>query len=72
MGIDLTMPSIYRPGVFNEDFIWIDRPIENGTTNLVIYPLDNDRFSNKERFLEDIIAVRDSVGEANIPWSRYP
>ena len=72
MGIDLTMPSIYRPGVFKKDFIWIDRPIENGTMNLVIYPLDNDRFSNKERFLEDIIAVRDSVGEVNIPGPDIP
>ena len=40
--------------------------------NLVIYPLDDDRFSNKERFLEDIIAVRDSVGEVNIPGPDVP
>ena len=72
MGVDFTTPSIYRPGVFKDDFIWIDRPIENGTMNLVIYPLSGDRFLDRDRFLEDIIAVRDSVGEANIPGPDLP
>ena len=67
LGINLTMPSIYRPGVVDSTFIWIDRPVENGTMNLLIYPLNQKRFLNRDQFLEEVIAVRDSVGKARVP-----
>ncbi len=66
-GINLTIPSIYRPAKFTEDFAWIDRPIENGTMNLLVYALNPGQFSNEDNFLEDLIRMRDSVGRAHVP-----
>jgi hypothetical protein len=72
LGINLTIPSIYRPGVVDSTFIWIDRPVENGTMNLLIYPLNQKRFLNRDQFLEEVIAVRDSVGKARVPGPEIP
>ncbi len=66
-GIELSIPSIYRPGKFSQDFAWIDRPIENGTMNLLVYTLDANYFSNEKTFLQDLIAMRDSIGKAHVP-----
>ena len=66
-GIDLTIPSIYKPAKFTGDFAWIDRPIENGTMNLLVYAVDTGRFSDEDTFLEDLIRMRDSVGRAQVP-----
>lgn len=72
LGINLTIPSIYRPGVVDSTFVWIDRPIENGTMNLLIYPLNQNRFTRRDQFLDDVIAVRDSVGQARVPGPEIP
>ena len=66
-GIELTIPSIYRPAKFTDSFAWIDRPVENGSMNLLVYTLEADHFDNETTFLQDLIAMRDSVGKAHVP-----
>ena len=66
-GIELTIPSIYRPAKFTDSFAWIDRPVENGSMNLLVYTLEADHFDNEATFLQDLITMRDSVGKAHVP-----
>lgn len=66
-GIELTIPSIYRPAKFTEDFAWIDRPVENGSMNLLVYTLNENYFDDQDTFLQDLIAMRDSIGKAHVP-----
>ena len=66
-GITLKVPSIYKVGKQEDGFVWIDREIQKGTANIIVYQLPAHSFTNDSTLVRDIIAMRDSIGEKFIP-----
>lgn len=66
-GISLKVPSIYKVGKQEENFVWIDREIQKGTANILVYEAPANAFNNDSTLVRDIIAMRDSIGEKFIP-----
>jgi len=66
-GISMTIPSAYRVGKQEDNFVWLDRQIPKGNMNIVVYSMPEDSFKNDSTFVRDIIAMRDSIGKKFIP-----
>ncbi len=66
-GIGMTIPSAYRVGKQEENFVWLDRQIPKGTMNIVVYSMPEDSFVNDSTFVGDVVAMRDSIGKKYIP-----
>lgn len=66
-GIAMKIPSIYTVGKQEDNFVWIDREIQKGTANIVVYTMPADSFQSDSTLVRDIIAMRDSIGEKYIP-----
>ena len=71
-GISLSLPSIYTVGLEEEGFVWIDRPVEKGTMNILVYSMPENSFATDSTFIRDIIAMRDSIGKQFIPGPDMP
>ncbi len=71
-GISLTLPSVYKVGKQEENFVWIDRQIQKGSMNIIAYTMPWDSFTNDSTFVKDIIRMRDSIGEKYIPGPDMP
>jgi len=69
LGITLNMPSVYRVGREEANFVWIDRQIPKGTMNIIAYTIPANTFKNDSTFVKDIVKMRDSIGEQYIPGS---
>ena len=67
LGLTLNFPSAYRIASTDDSFVWARRDIESGSVNFIIYELNKDRIDLNAPILEQIIAIRDSVGEKQIP-----
>lgn len=66
-GIQLNVPSLYKVGRREENFVWMDIQIPKGTMNIIAYEMPWDYFSNDSTFVQDIVRMRDSVGQKYIP-----
>ena len=66
-GISLKIPSVYKIGKQEDNFVWIDREIQKGTGNIIVYEMPSNSFASDSTFVKDIIAMRDSIGEQYIP-----
>ncbi|MEC7769985.1 MAG: DUF4837 family protein [Bacteroidota bacterium] len=66
-GIQLNVPSLYKVGRREDNFVWMDIEIPKGTMNIVAYEMPWDYFSNDSTFVQDIVRMRDSIGEKYIP-----
>jgi len=62
LGISLNVPSIYKVGREEDNFVWIDRQIQKGTMNIIAYSVPWNTFDNDSTFVQDIIKMRDSIG----------
>lgn len=71
-GISLSLPSIYKVGKQEDNFVWIDRQIQKGTMNIIVYALPWDSFQNDSTFVKDIVQMRDSIGAKYIPGPDVP
>lgn len=71
-GISLRLPTIYKLGKEEDNFVWIDREIQKGSMNIIAYSLPGDSFSNDSTFVKDIIQMRDSIGKTYIPGPDIP
>ncbi len=69
LGITLNLPSVYKVGREEDNFVWIDRQIPKGNMNVIAYSMPADNFKNDATFVKDIIRMRDSIGQAFIPGS---
>ncbi|WP_394974414.1 DUF4837 family protein [uncultured Croceitalea sp.] len=67
LGIHLDIPSVYRVGKHEENFVWIDRQILKGNMNIIAYSMPWDSFSNDSTFVRDIVKMRDSIGKKYVP-----
>jgi hypothetical protein len=70
--ISLKIPSIYRVGREEDNFVWIDRQIQKGNMNIIAYTVPWDSFQNDSTFVQDIIKMRDSIGKLYIPGEDIP
>lgn len=71
-GITLSLPSIYKTGKQEDNFVWIDREIQKGTMNLLAYEMPLDYFDNDTTLIQDIVRMRDSIGQQFIPGPDLP
>lgn len=71
-GITLSMPSVYKVGKQEDNFVWIDRQIPKGVMNIIVYSMPGDSFNNDSTFVKEIVAMRDSIGKKYIPGPDMP
>ncbi len=70
--ISLDMPSVYKVGRQEANFVWIDHQIPKGTMNVIAYTMPGDSFSNDTTLVRDIVSMRDSIGQLYIPGPDVP
>ncbi len=66
-GISLRLPSLYKVGKQEEGFVWIDREIQKGSMNILVYEMPADSFQSDSTLVQDIVQMRDSIGKKYIP-----
>ena len=64
-GIQLSYPSAYTTVKDSLNFVWIEKPIQKGSMNLIAYTLAASAFEKPS--LKRVIVIRDSIGKAHIP-----
>ncbi len=67
LNISMQVPSAYKVGKEEENFVWIDRQIPKGNMNLIAYSLPRERFNKDSTLVHDIVHVHDSIGARYIP-----
>ncbi|MEL0261997.1 MAG: DUF4837 family protein [Flavobacteriaceae bacterium] len=63
--LTLTYPSAYSTFKEADNFLWMQKPIQKGHLNFVIYTLPRTALYGKVN--QRILALRDSIGKAHIP-----
>ncbi|NNJ89031.1 MAG: DUF4837 family protein [Eudoraea sp.] len=71
-GITIRLPSIYKLGKQEDNFVWIDREIQKGSMNIIAYEIPRNSLTNDSTFVTDFIRMRDSIGEKYIPGPDFP
>lgn len=71
-GISLRLPSVYEVGKEEDNFVWIDREIQKGSMNIIVYEMPGDSFESDSTFVQDIVQMRDSIGQKYIPGPDVP
>ena len=66
-GIQLKVPSLYKVGKRDKNFVWMDIQIPKGTMNIIAYSMPWDSFKSDSTLVQDIVRMRDSIGEKYIP-----
>ncbi len=66
-GISLNVPSLYKVGKHEKNFVWMDIQIPKGTMNIVAYAMPWNSFANDSTFVSDIVKMRDSIGKKYVP-----
>lgn len=66
-GVKLKVPSLYKVGKQEKNFVWMDIQIPKGTMNIIAYTMPWDSFENDSTFVGDIIKMRDSIGKKYVP-----
>lgn len=61
----LLYPSAYNTVKDTTNFLWIEKPVQKGTMNLVAYRLPSGALNPPS--LKRVIAIRDSIGALHIP-----
>ncbi len=70
--ISMSVPSIYTVGVEKDNFVWIDRVIQNGNMNIITYQMPLNSLSTDSTLVRDIVKMRDSIGAMHIPGPDVP
>lgn len=65
-GVDLKIPSAYRIALATDEFYWVRKSLEAGTTNIMVYEVPLD-YIEEENIIGSIIKMRDEVGSALLP-----
>lgn len=71
-GITMNIPSMYKVGRQEDNFVWLDRQIQEGTMNIIAYTMPQDAFENDSTIVKGIVRMRDSIGAAYIPGMDVP
>jgi hypothetical protein len=70
--ITMSVPSIYKVGRQEDNFVWLDREIQKGNMNIIAYEMPANSFSVDSTLVRDIVRMRDSIGELFIPGTDIP
>lgn len=60
--ISLLMPSTYKYALVKPNFIWLKNEVLSGNTSIVIYKVPIKRVMKNNDYVNNIIAIRDSMG----------
>ena len=66
-GVNLKFPSAYRYAKEEEHFSWIRKEIPKGSMEILVYEVPISQIENDSSVISNIIKMRDSIGEAQIP-----
>ena len=67
LNISLKIPSAYSIYKNESQTVWLQKPLKNGTSNLIIKDLNNSVSDFEKINLNDVVSLRDSIGEEFIP-----
>ena len=66
-GLKLKFPTAYKYGKEGEHFSWIRKEIPKGSMEILVYEVPINKIENDSSVIANIIKMRDSIGEAQIP-----
>ena len=67
LNISLKIPSAYSVFKNELETVWLQKPLKNGTSNLIIKDLNSSVFDFEKINLNDVVSLRDSIGKEFIP-----
>ena len=67
LGLSIKFQTAYRIAKETDDFFWIRKDIQTGTTNIMVYELPFDAIKKNDSTVNQIIKIRDSIGKTYIP-----
>ena len=67
LNISVKIPSAYSVFKNEPQTVWLQKPLKNGSSNLIIKDLKNSVSDFEKINLNDIISLRDSIGKEFIP-----
>ncbi|QHI37492.1 hypothetical protein IMCC3317_28710 [Kordia antarctica] len=67
LGITLNIPSIYKTVKVEDNFVWYEREVSNGTMNIIAYTLPFGSIPKNDSTIDAIIKMRDSIGKLYVP-----
>ena len=67
LNISLKIPSAYSVFKNEPETVWLQKPLKNGTSNLIIKDLNGSVSDFKKINLNDVVLLRDSIGKEFIP-----
>ena len=67
LNISLNIPSAYSVFKNESETVWLQKPLKNGTSNLIIKDLNGSVYDFEKINLNDVVSLRDSIGKEFIP-----
>ena len=71
-GVKLRLPSVYKLGKEEDNFVWIDREIPKGSMNIIAYEIPAESIDNDSTLVSKVVRMRDSIGQKYIPGPDIP
>ncbi|MBC8755368.1 DUF4837 family protein [Kordia sp. YSTF-M3] len=66
-GITMNIPSVYKNVKKEDNFVWFERKVPKGTSNIIAYTLPEGSIPKSDTTIDAIIQMRDSIGKAYVP-----
>lgn len=66
-GITMDLPTAYRYAKTEDNFIWLRKDIKHGGMEILAYEVPKETIKANDSILENIIKMRDSIGQKYIP-----
>ena len=67
LNISLNIPSAYSVFKNESETVWLQKPLKNGTSNLIVKDLNSSVYDFEKINLNDVVSLRDSIGKEFIP-----
>ncbi len=71
-GITLDIPSAYKVGRQEDNFVWFSRQVPKGEMSLIVYAMPANYFDNDSTLVHNILKMRDSIGAEFILGTDIP
>lgn len=67
LNVSLKIPSAYSVFKNELETVWLQKPLKNGTSNLIVKDLNSSVSDFEKINLNDVVSLRDSIGKEFIP-----
>ena len=67
LSISVKIPSAYSVFKNESETVWLQKPLKNGTSNLIVKDLKSSVSDFEKINLNDVVSLRDSIGKVFIP-----